>query len=103
MRGVQKLYSPYFNNEKPTSEGRGRSVTLIERRDRKLIFRYYFYTQMKRLNFEQTIVQLTVEFDIAERTITDRLQKYNEFIAKIMRQKPSVIELKKEYPYFSWS
>jgi len=103
MRGVRSLYLPYFCEPTPEPEGRGRSDFLIQRRDRKLVCRYYFHTYFKRLNFEQTIEQLSLEFDIAERTITDRLQMNNELIDILMNKKPPVFEFKREFPFFVWS
>ena len=103
MRGEQALYLPYFCDEsdnQPT--GRGRSNTLILRRDRKLILRYYFHTYFKRLKYDDTIRQLILEFDLAERTITDRLQMNNDQINDLMKARPMVHELKKEVPFFAW-
>ena len=104
MRGARSLYLPYISEqEQPESQGRGRSDFLIQRRDHKLVTRYYFYTWIKKINFEETIYQLCFEFDLAERTITDRLTLCSDNINAIMNSKPPVFELKREFPYFNWS
>ena len=104
MRGEKSLYLPHIaNQEDYEPSGRGRSDFLIARRDRKLILRYYFYTKIKRLNFESIIKLLTFEFDLAERTITDRLQLKYDSINEVMKLNPAVLELKREFPYFNWN
>ena len=103
MRGEQALYLPYFCDESDNKPaGRGRSDALILRRDRKLILRYYYHTFFKRLKYDDTIRQLIFEFDLAERTITDRLQMNNEQINDLMKARPMIHELKKELPHFAW-
>lgn len=102
MRGERQLYLPFFNEPDTLTSGKGRSDTLLQNRDRKLILRYYYHTFFKRLKYDETICQLINEFDLAERTITDRLQRNNDAINVIMKSRPMVHELKKEVPYFSW-
>jgi hypothetical protein len=103
MRGSQKLFKPFFAEvTEAIKPGRGRSETLINKRDRKLILRYYYYTSICRLKYEETIKQLINEFDLAERTITDRLQLNNDQINEVMKQKPTPQKLKIEIPHFKW-
>jgi hypothetical protein len=103
MRGERQLYLPFFSEPNTTIQGRGRSDILIQNRDRKLVLRYYYHTKFKRLKYDDTIRQLIYEFDLAERTITDRLQLLNDMINEVMKDKPPVVELKREYPYYSWT
>jgi len=102
MRGERQLYLPFYCEAEPLTAGRGRSDTLIQNRDRKLLLRYYYHTYFTRLKYDDTIHQLITEFDLAERTIIDRLQMNNDLINEIMKARPMVNELKKEVPYFSW-
>jgi len=104
MRGEETLYLPFFCKEQPeVNEGKGRSGFLIERRDNKLILRYYYHTWLKKKSYEETITRLSFEFDLAERTIQDRLMLNSDTVSEIMKKKPPVFEMKREYPYFTWS
>jgi len=102
MRGERQLYLPFFFEPDTLTARRGRSDTLIQSRDRKLLLRYYYHTFFKRLKYNDTIRQLIAEFDLAERTITDRLLLNNDLINEVMKVKPPVFELKKEFPFYSW-
>jgi hypothetical protein len=104
MRGAEALYLPFFIKEQPdTEQGKGRSGYLIERRDNKLMLRYYFHTWHKKLSYDDTIRQLSLEFDLAERTIQDRLLMNSETVSQLMRQKPPVVSMRKEFPFYNWS
>lgn len=91
----------YFD-ESDTIIRRGRSVELLSRRDEKLAARFYYYSNLRKFNFESTINNLHLEFDLAERVIIDRLKSNQEHLDKFFKDKPSAIELKRKFPYFNW-
>jgi hypothetical protein len=103
VRGQQKIFKPFIcEDPNPIKKGRGRSGTLINNRDRKLVLRYYYHTSICKTKYEETINNLVNEFDLAERTITDRLLLNNDTINELMKLHPNKNTLKKEVPYFSW-
>jgi len=103
MQGRRKLYDKHFGkNTNKSKYVRGRSNNLINIRDRKLAIRYWYYTVIKKLSYEETIKHLQAEFDIAEYTVVKRLEKENGHINQLMESNPAIAELKKEFSYFIW-
>lgn len=55
---------------------KGRSKRLIERRNQKIVQRYYFWTEVKRLRFDDAVKQLAEnEFFLSEFMIWQILKK----------------------------
>lgn len=85
-----------------TSIRRGRNTELIQRRDDKLAARFYYYSQIKRFKYLVIFFYLSQEFDLRERVIMDRLKANQPKLDILFEEKPSINELKKRFPYFSW-
>lgn len=70
--------------------GRGRSAELIGLRNKKLVERYYYWSEIKRRRFDDVIYILsTQEFFVHERTITEVLRKGNDYLNILIAKKPS--------------
>ncbi len=55
---------------------KGRNKELIQRRNAAIIRRWYFWTEIKRLRFDDALKQLAYnEFFIAEKTVMDVLRQ----------------------------
>ena len=103
MRGQSGLYDNYIQpDQELKTQSKGRSSHLIIKRNKKLAVRYYYYAVIKRLNYVDAIGELTEEFDLANRTIIDLLQFNCDIIDELMKARPVLSKLKKEYPYLSW-
>jgi hypothetical protein len=70
--------------------GRGRSSKLIHLRNKKLVERYYYWSEIKRLRFDDVInILSTQEFFITERTITEVLRNGNDYLNTLITMNPS--------------
>lgn len=81
---------------------KGRNEKLIEKRNRKLVCRFYFYSTLMCLNFSKCLELLEDEFDLSQSRITDLLAENSDLITAIERAKTSTQDLKSAYPFMSW-
>ena len=82
---------------------RGRNSALINSRNLKLAYRYYFKSKLQQKGYEKLLGELSAEFDLSHKTIYNVLfiEQY-QVLNDIMKQKPTVKELRQRYPYFAW-
>ena len=105
MRGQQSIFAdilPTITKEKAL--GIGRSKELISRRNTKIIYRYYWYTQLqpKRLDYSYIIGELSNEFDLSDFRIIIVMQENHAELKQVFTEKPQKKELEKKYPYLCW-
>lgn len=100
IRGSQAITSIFKSSEIPLRATKGDFTDL---RDMCLAYRFYFYYQIKKEQFEETLKILELEFFIRERTISDRLTDNNMLLKDIANNKPSAKELAKRYPHLNWN
>jgi hypothetical protein len=99
---VQHYFSAVKNEAETESVSKGRSKALLNRRDNKLVARFYYYAIIRKLNYRDTIAALVQEFDICDRVVLDRLRHNQSFVDELFAHKPSVTELRKRFPYLRW-
>ena len=74
---------------------KGRSSYLILKRDLLLITRYFYYTEVKRLRFDDALETLSEEeFFIEQTTILNRLNANNEEFKRRFANKPTLARLR---------
>ncbi|WP_305156951.1 transposase [Duncaniella freteri] len=74
--------------------GKGRSKRLIEARDEALFRRYHYWTEVKRLRFDDTIRLLSeTEFFISEQRVMTIIRR---MVAQIRDMSPEPIPKKKQ-------
>jgi Lhr-like helicase len=67
---------------------KGRSKVLIDKRNKRLVERYYFWTEVKRRRFDDVLRILSNdEFFISETRILAILKDNNDFYDELMRKK----------------
>ena len=81
---------------------KGRSESRIANRDEKLIYRFYYHAVIHNRNFASTVQQLSTEFDIEESVVTDRLKRKKDLMDMVFSRKPTIRQLRKQYPYYAW-
>lgn len=104
MRG-QQIFQTLFNDSHPPlakQEGKGRSPQLNAKRDELLVNRYFFYGAYTPYRYEKIIAELSSEFFLAERRITDIISSHSDILRKLRDDRPSPIALKKKYPHLVW-
>lgn len=76
----------------------------IDKRNRVLVARYYYWTELKRVRFDDTLNILSDnEFFVENRTITNALVDYDSFYNKLIKDNATSRYLKKLFPGFDWS
>lgn len=107
MRG-ERIYGKMTENNSPAStpkkktKRKGRCNELINRRNSKLLHRFYYYSVIHKLNYEAVLMQLNKEFDIKEFTIADIIAKSSNELMELKEENLNVVDLKKMYPLYTW-
>lgn len=81
---------------------KGRNERLIQKRNHKLVCRFYFYSTIMSLNFSKCLELLEEELDLSQSRITDLLAENSELITSLERTNATTSELKTAYPFMSW-
>ena len=85
------------------AEGRTSRQEHVYRRNREMIARYYFWTQIRRRRFDDVMRILSEEFHVEDRTISNALLDQSEYLGGLYKEKKKIKELKKEYPGRNWN
>jgi hypothetical protein len=105
MRGAQLLFSNLIQSDhlpQQKTSDKGRSKDLINKRDQKLLYRYYFYAQILRKQYGDILTILSDQFDLSNVRIIVCLSDKHQELKQIFAAKPSVKELSELYPYLNW-
>lgn len=84
------------------SEKNKRSECIATRRN-KMVCRYYFHAEIRRLRYDDCLMNLHREFDLMPDTIVKELQKNTDYLYELKQHKTTTSELRKLYPYFNWA
>jgi len=69
---------------------RGRSKFLIEKRDKKLIERYYYWTELERMRFDDAIkIVSEEEFFISEICVISIIRRGDKYFNELIKKQPS--------------
>lgn len=85
-----------------TATGKTSRQEHVYKRNRELIARYYYWTEIRRRRFDDVMRILSEEFHVEDRTISNALLDFGDYLAGLYKGKKDVRELKKEYPYRNW-
>jgi len=109
MRGVSFHQSLLFDDSTtataPTEAASlGRSPQLIAQRNDKLAHRYYYKIAIKSMkSWEEIVGQLSDEFDLSTAQVVKIITLYmGDRIRELCAEKPTVKELRRLYPHYSW-
>lgn len=104
MRGQQALYNSLFPSSITSEiENKGKRNVAIDDRDDAMACRYYYYVQIRRLRYDDCLVELYKEFFITPNVITQRLAKRTDLIKELIKTNAACSDLKKKYPQWVWS
>lgn len=93
-----------FIEDNLTPPKKGRNSNLVNMRDRVLVARYYYWTEIKRRRFDDTLEILqNQEVFISEKRIMAVLREQDEYLEQLTTFKTSAHDLKKQYPSFNWN
>ena len=85
-----------------TAAGKTSRQEHIYRRNRELIARYYYWTEIRRRRFDDVMRILSEEFHVEDRTISNALLDFGDYLDGLYKEKKDIRELRKEYPYRNW-
>lgn len=75
----------------------------INRRNYVLVARYYYWTELERRRFDDALDKLSNdEFFVSERTITNALNDFADFLDNLISNKATPAELRKMFPSWNW-
>lgn len=76
----------------------------LEKRNRLMTARYYYWTEIKRRRFDDVLKILSDnEFFVEERTISNTLTEQDEFYHELVSSRASSRRLKAMFPGFDWN
>jgi len=103
IRGQKALYNSIFPSS-ITSEPANKSKrnTYIEERNDAMACRYYYHAQIRRLRYDDCLIELNKEFFLSPNVIMQNLMERTDFIKKLVEQKTTASMLRKWYPHFNW-
>lgn len=94
MKGQRTLFDNLIPAERRVFK-KGRSVKLIRRRDDFLMVRYFYYTEVKRLRFDDVLrVMSEDEFFIETQTVLNRLTSLADRLRERFESKPTLAKLR---------
>ena len=107
----EQLVIPFFCPEIEKAGNRRRTRTVassdaarLEKRNRIMTARYYYWTEIKRRRFDDVLRILSDnEFFVEERTISNTLVEQDDFYNELLRSKASARKLKAMFPGFDWN
>lgn len=96
----RKRFSAYIKAVQPPQIKRN---DLLKLRDNAVIARYYYYTEIKRLRHDDALTIIAEEeFFKGLRTIENVLLRNDQYFCEVLKNSPSIQQLKKQYPTFIW-
>lgn len=104
LRGHRSVYLSLLTEDttvKPR-EGRGRSETLIKKRNEYLVCRYFYYAKVRRLQYFDALELLEQDVFICQRTIQNILQDNNDILKELSKLKPKIKYFKERFPNSVW-
>lgn len=76
---------------------------LIDIRNRVLVARYYYWSELRRRRFDDVLnILSTREFFVCERTVTNTLNDLDAYLNELLKNKPGHREMEREYPSWGW-
>ena len=76
----------------------------LEKRNRVLAARWYYWTEIRRIRFDDVLIILADrEFFVEARTISNVLVQQDQYISRLYIERPSPRELREQYPGFDFT
>ena len=101
MRG-EKVFNGLFSDKEAANAPKGRSLSLVARRNHCLVDRYFYYGHYTDKRFDVIIENLCAEFFLTERTVKDIINKQESYLLELKKKKPIVSLLDMRWPHLKW-
>ncbi len=101
MRG-ERIYKDITRNSRVRGLQKGRSNSLIVRRNECLLARYYYYGVHKDVCYEEILRLLAAEFFLTDSTITRIILDNTDKLQQLKEKAPVVYYLQSHWPHMKW-
>jgi hypothetical protein len=102
MRGAKVFSETVRNTDQSPPTRRGRSEPLQRMRDRCLLARYYYYSQLKGRFLDDVLYLLTSEFFLSKERILRLVKENAEVVRTLREQKIKISHLQHAWPQYKW-
>ena len=105
MKGENILY----NNVVPSSleelddGAKGQRNTYLDKRSDAMACRFYYHATICRLRYDDTLLNLSMEFFLEPDTIVGWLKQRSAFLNNLAHKQITTSVLRRRYPHFDWS
>lgn len=103
QRGKHKLYNTIVSNSLPKPDPTHKRNAGIDGRRDAMAHRYYFHATINRFRYDDCLVFLSQEFYLQPNTIVGELEHRFDLISNLVKNKVTIVELRKLYPYYNWT
>lgn len=88
----------------PRKRMQGGRPARLEERNRVLVARYYYWTEIRRRRADDVRqILIDQEFFVEARTIWNVLLDQGDYLSQLLRERPTASELRQQWPSWSWS
>lgn len=102
MRGKQRFDAFFAINEPETPTRRGRNSKLIQRRNKCIADRYYYYGHLTQKRFDVIMKLLSREFFLSVDTLPAIIDSCTERLETLKEMKPTVKYFRLQWPFMKW-
>lgn len=82
----------------------GRKIrTYTEERDQLLLYRFYYYSHILKLQYEDCLAQLNQEFFMSPAWIIQLMDKNYADYVELVSSKPTTKEMDELFPWLKWT
>jgi len=102
MRGRQLFKEVIGNDENIQGNKPGRNETLLARRNKCLLTRYFYYGHHRKKGYEEILQLLVTEFFITGERISRILHQHSKQIIEMREKKISRYHMQILWPHYKW-
>lgn len=102
MKNGENIFKQLFHEPVEAQGKKGRSSELNERRNKKLLDRYFFYGFHAGKRSDAVYAALELEFDLSARRILDIVTENIDYLKGLRDNPPTLNDFKKKYPFYVW-
>jgi len=66
------------------------NTNMKELRDIHLVWRFFYYSEVKRMRIDDVIANLSLDFFLSPKTVEHYIQQLNDDIINVLKQRPSL-------------
>lgn len=81
---------------------KGRSTSLLQKRNECLVARYFYYGYLKHKCFEEILKLLVVEFYLSPSTVCRAVKDKGEQLQSLKQRGPTIHYFQSRWPHLKW-